>query len=113
MPIKRALSQLARLLTWSCQFQNDVNTAFRLEAVEPGSDYNGVDVILVDGGAIGDTRHRYMTVEQGRHQIDPAATTTNRALQASRRRAFPAGELSTTAMVLTMARRTGETPPAR
>ncbi|MCA9104373.1 MAG: hypothetical protein KDA83_03030, partial [Planctomycetales bacterium] len=78
---------------------NDVNTAFRLEAVEPGSNYNGVKVILVDGGAIGDTATAVYDGGAGTLTItiDPGATTTNRVLQAIEAEGHFRGELSTTA----------------
>ena len=63
---------------------NQFNNSFRIEATEPGSDFNGVDLIIADGGAIGDTASaaydpiaKTLTVT-----LDPSATQANTVIAA-------------------------------
>lgn len=62
----------------------DLNTSFRIEAIDPGSDFNGVDVILMDGGAIGDSASAVYDSGAGTLTItiDPSATTARKVIQA-------------------------------
>ncbi len=73
------------------------NSAFRIEAVEPGTDLNGVELIVADGGAIGDSATvvfdevaKTLTVT-----VDPSATKIQTIVEAISSEGTFTGELAT------------------
>lgn len=76
---------------------NDLNSSFRIESADPGSQYNGIDVIFVDGGSIGNNATAVFNAGAGTLTItiDPTATTAKKVVQAIEAEGTFTAELTT------------------
>lgn len=71
-----------------------VNRSFRVIANEPGAEYNNIEVEVVAGATGDNATATYDPLNQKLYlQVDPAATTTNTAIEAIQQTGFFRGEL--------------------